>query len=174
MSDIDITYKGSSIATMDASGTKTLLTSGKYCEANIVVDYTKPTPTQASHPDPTISVSSSGLITASHSQPEGYVSADTSTATQQLTTQAAKTVTPTTSSQTAVQAGRYTTGAVTVGAIPSQYIVPSGTKTVTANGTEDVTSYANVNVAIPFVTYTVGTTVPSTLADGDIFLKVVT
>lgn len=42
MSDIAINYKGSSIATMDASGTKTLLTSGKYCEADITVVYTKP------------------------------------------------------------------------------------------------------------------------------------
>lgn len=42
MSDIAINYKGSSIATMDASGTKTLLTSGKYCEADIIVQYTKP------------------------------------------------------------------------------------------------------------------------------------
>ena len=31
MSDIAINYKGNAIATMDASGTKTLLTEGKYC-----------------------------------------------------------------------------------------------------------------------------------------------
>lgn len=42
MSEIAINYKGSSIATMDASGTKTLLTSGKYCEADITVVYTRP------------------------------------------------------------------------------------------------------------------------------------
>lgn len=42
MSDITINYKGSSIATMDASGTKTLLTEGKYCEDDIDVVYTKP------------------------------------------------------------------------------------------------------------------------------------
>ena len=42
MSDISINYKGSSIATMDASGTKTLLTEGKYCEDDIEVVYTKP------------------------------------------------------------------------------------------------------------------------------------
>lgn len=41
MSDIAINYKGSSIATMDASGTKTLLTSGKYCEDNISIVYAK-------------------------------------------------------------------------------------------------------------------------------------
>ena len=54
---------------------------------------------------PEISVSSTGLITAT--------SGDLS-ATKQLTTQAAKTITPGTSSQTAVEKGRYTTGAVTV------------------------------------------------------------
>lgn len=42
MSDINISYKGNSIATLDASGTKTLLTSGKYCEADLEVVYTRP------------------------------------------------------------------------------------------------------------------------------------
>lgn len=42
MSDITISYKGSSIATMDATGTKTLLTEGKYCEDDITIDYTQP------------------------------------------------------------------------------------------------------------------------------------
>lgn len=62
---------------------------------------------------PTISVSNSGLITAS---------ANGLSATQQLTTQAAATITPLESAQTAVAAGKYTTGAVTVAAIPSTYI----------------------------------------------------
>lgn len=42
MSDITISYKGNSIATMDATGTKTLLTEGKYCEDDITIDYTQP------------------------------------------------------------------------------------------------------------------------------------
>lgn len=42
MSDITISYKGSSIATMDATGTKTLLTEGKYCEDDITLEYVKP------------------------------------------------------------------------------------------------------------------------------------
>lgn len=42
MADVTVKYKGNEIATMDASGTKTLLTSGKYCEGNISVDYVKP------------------------------------------------------------------------------------------------------------------------------------
>lgn len=69
------------------------------------------TATQAT---PSVSINSSGLITASATQSAGYVSAGTKSGTKQLTTQAAKTVTPTTSDQTAVASGRYTTGAVTV------------------------------------------------------------
>ena len=42
MSDITISYKGADIATMDASGTKTLLTEGKYCEDDITLQYVKP------------------------------------------------------------------------------------------------------------------------------------
>lgn len=39
MAEVEISYKGSTIASMDASGTKTLLTSGKYCEDDIEVAY---------------------------------------------------------------------------------------------------------------------------------------
>ena len=56
-------------------------------------------------------------MTASHTQAAGYVAAGTTTGTLQLTVQAAKTVTPTTSEQTAVAANRYTTGVIKVGAI---------------------------------------------------------
>lgn len=42
MSEVSIKYKGNDIATMDASGTKTLLTSGKYCEGDLSVVYTRP------------------------------------------------------------------------------------------------------------------------------------
>ena len=69
------------------------------------------TATQAT---PSVSVSSSGLITASATQTAGYVTAGTKSATKQLTTQAAKTITPSTSEQTAVASGVYTTGAITV------------------------------------------------------------
>lgn len=63
---------------------------------------------------PMIDVSAGGLITATTEQEKGYVSGGTKSATQQLTTQGAKTVTPTTTNQTAVASGRYTTGDVKV------------------------------------------------------------
>ena len=62
-----------------------------------------PTATQAT---PSITVSSSGLITASATQTAGYVSAGTKSETKQLTTQVAKTITPSKSAQTAVASGR--------------------------------------------------------------------
>lgn len=87
--------------------------------------------TTATQATPSISVDSAGKITASATQTAGYVAAGTKSATKQLTTQAAKTVTPSTSSQTAVASGVYTTGAVTVAAIPSSYVKPSATKAAT-------------------------------------------
>ena len=60
-----------------------------------------------------------------------------------------KTATPTTSTQSITPDTNYHgLSAVTVNPIPSEYIVPSGTKTITQNGTEDVSQYANVTVNV--------------------------
>lgn len=104
-----------------------------------------PTAEQAT---PSVSVSDSGLITASATQEAGYVSAGTKFSTKQLTTQGAKAITPSTSAQTAVASGVFTTGAVTVDPIPSSYVQPSGTKDITENGTHDVRNYESVNVDV--------------------------
>lgn len=69
-----------------------------------------PTATQAT---PAITVSSSGLITAKATQSAGYVSAGTKSATKQLTTQSAQTITPGTTDKT-IAAGRYLTGVQTI------------------------------------------------------------
>ena len=42
MAEVDIKYRGVSIATMNATGRKTLGTQEKYCDSDIVVEYTKP------------------------------------------------------------------------------------------------------------------------------------
>lgn len=68
------------------------------------------TATQAT---PSIEVSSGGLITAKSTQSAGYVTAGTKSATKQLTTQAAQTITPGTADKT-IASGRYLTGTQTI------------------------------------------------------------
>lgn len=101
-----IASKGAS--NLSASGATVSVPAGYYPSA---VSKSVATATQAT---PSISVSAAGKITASAKQTAGYVAAGTKSATQQLTTQAAKTVTPSTEEQTAVAVGMYTTGAVKV------------------------------------------------------------
>lgn len=61
-----------------------------------------------------------------------------------------KTVTPTTSQQNVTADSGYDgLSSVTVNAIPSQYIIPTGTKSITSNGTGiDVANYASVDVNV--------------------------
>lgn len=101
------------LPTLENPGTAIDLRSGKSLIApdGSVVTGTLPDVEQAT---PSISVSSGGLITATAAQVGGIVADGTKSATQQLTTQGAKTVNPGTSTQTAVASGRYTTGAVQV------------------------------------------------------------
>lgn len=126
---ISNTYVGSGITRrsntdLSASGATVTVPAGYYASQG-----TKSVST-TTHPNPTVSVNSStGLITASHTQTAGYVSAGTTTGTSQLSTQAATTITPTTSTQTAVAAGKYTLGDVTVAAIPANYVDSSNLKT---------------------------------------------
>lgn len=75
--------------------------------------------------------------------------------THQLSTQAAATITPTTSSQTAVAAGKYTTGAVTVAAMPTGTAgTPTATKGTVSNHSVSIT---------PSVTNTTGYITGSTI-----------
>ena len=77
--------------------------------SNVTVN-AMPTATQAT---PTISVSETGLITASAEQTAGYVEAGTSELTHQLPVQEAQTITPSTENQV-IQMGKYLTGDQTV------------------------------------------------------------
>jgi hypothetical protein len=100
---------------LTASGATVMVPSGYYASN---ASKSVATATQAT---PSVSIDANGKISASATQTAGYVSAGTKTGTKQMTTQAAKTITPSTSSQTAVAKNVYTTGAVTVAAIPSNY-----------------------------------------------------
>ena len=96
----------------------TVETNGTYSAPNGVDGYNPvkvelPTVEQAT---PSISVSSSGLITASATQTGGLVSSGTKSATKQLTTKGATTITPSSSVQTAVSAGTYVIGDIKVAA----------------------------------------------------------
>ena len=141
------------------SGTKSITASGttdvtNYASAS-VAEGSATTPTTSITANPTISVSSGGLITASVSESKsvtptvsaGYVSSGTAgtvsvsgSNTQQLSTKAAATITPSTTSQTAVAAGKYTTGAVTVAAMPSGTAgTPTATKGTVSNHSVSIT-----------------------------------
>lgn len=93
---------------LSASGATVTVPSGYYAsQATKSVS----TATQAT---PSISINSSGLITATATQAAGYVPYGTKSATKQLAFQSAKTITPTTTSQIAVSSGYYTGGNIIV------------------------------------------------------------
>lgn len=168
---VSSTYVGSGIDRNDstdltASEATVTVPAGYYASqaTKSVASGSVTTPATTVTANPSISVNSSGLITATASATQsvtptvsaGYISAGTAGTvtvsgnnTQQLSTQAATTITPSTSQQTAVAAGKYTTGAVTVAPIPSEYIVPSGNLAITENGTGiDVAQYETVSVNV--------------------------
>lgn len=199
ISAISSSYVGSLIDRNDStdlsvSGATVTVPAGYYAEAasKSVASGSATTPATTITANPTISVSAAGLITVSVSGSQnitptvsaGYVSAGTAGAvsvsgsqTQQLSTQAAATITPTKSSQTAVAAGKYTTGSVTVAAIPAAYQDVTG---VTAAAGDVVSgksivdsSGVTVNGTLVIQHYYTGSSTPSASlgVDGDIYLQ---
>ena len=163
-----ITPTGTKQVTIDAAGTTTEDVTN-YANVEITVPQGQYKPNIDARPTaPTITVSNGGLITAEvptefitdllkPSFTEGYIeSSDVSmtvkiggSATKQMNTVNGQTVTPTTSQQNIAVQGDYVLGAINVAPIPSQYIIPTGTKQITANGTGiDVTQYASVDVSV--------------------------
>ena len=87
-----------------------------------------------------------------------------------LSTQAAKTVTPSTSSQTAVAANKYTTGAVTVAAIPAKFVDSSTVDAVASNvlyGKKAVVNTGTSEWAVVTGTMPNNGTLNTVLATGD-------
>ena len=96
-----------SASDITASGKTVTVPAGYYASsANKSVE----TATQAT---PSISVDTSGKITATSEQSGGYVTAGTKSATKQLSTQAAQTITPGTEDKT-IASGKYLTGNQTI------------------------------------------------------------
>lgn len=118
MADVTITYKGNEITSMSATGTKTLLTKGQYCEDDFTIAYTQP-----SAPSPSLQAktnisptTSSQTITAD----EGY---DGLSSVQ----------------INAMPSGSASTPATTITANPTISVNASGLITATASASKSVT-----------------------------------
>ena len=163
-----ITPTGTKEVTIDSAGTTTEDVTN-YANVEITVPQGQYKPNIDARPTaPTITVSNGGLITAEvptefitdllkPSFTEGYIeSSDVSmtvkiggSATKQMNTVNGQTVTPSQSQQNIAVQGDYVLGAINVAPIPSQYIIPTGTKQITANGTGiDVKDYEFVDVSV--------------------------
>jgi hypothetical protein len=131
---------------LTANGATITVPAGYYAE-----DTSKSVKTTVQSPI-TVSVDDSGLITATQLQTIGFVTGGVKTATQQLTTQAAKTITPTTSSQTAVESGVYTTGKITVAAMPTATRANTTISTTVDDTNDKITITASNNQTTGYVT----------------------
>lgn len=150
-----VTYKNSTLTTVNNT-TKTLKTAGKYMEDDVTITDTVP----------------SIVLTEEHLQPGGGYSIDLTTlgttppsivdtldanggTIRTITTDIevnlqSKNATPSSVQQTITCDSSYDgLSEVLVAAVPSEYIIPTGTKLITENGTGiDVTSYAAVDVNV--------------------------
>lgn len=149
---------------LSASGATVSVPAGYYASdaSKSVATGEATTPATTITENPSIWINSAGKITASVSGTksvtptvsEGYVSSGTEGtitvngyATKQLATWPARTITPSTSSQIAVPAGYYTTGDITVEAIPDYFVNPA------ASAENMVYTPTTKNLTIPARTY---------------------
>lgn len=150
-------------ADLTASGATVTVPAGLYAEAasKSVASGSTSTPATTITANPSISVNSSGLITATASASQsvtptvsaGYVSSGTAgtitvsgSNTNQLTTQAAQTIYPSTSDQS-IASGRYLTGAQTIKGVTIANLTAANIKsgvTVTVGDSADADRIASV------------------------------
>ena len=193
ISAVPSTYVGSNIprkssSDLTASGSVVTVPAGYYSaqSSKAVAAGAVAVPTTTITANPTVSIDASGLITSSVTKSQnvsptvtaGYVSTGAAGAmnvsgssTLQLTTQAAATITPSESQQTAVASQRYTTGNVVVAAISANYVGSGITRRsstdLTASGSA-VTALAGYYSAAATKTVSAGTAGTPTAAKGTI------
>ncbi len=159
-----VTPTGTKQVTIDASGTTTEDVSA-YANVEITVPQGSVSASGTVTANPTISVNSdTGRITADVDTlnqaffptiTEGWVNSATFLAkargsrSYDMGTESAKTITPSTQTQRAISKGVFAIGNIDVAPIPSEYVIPTGTKSITANGTGiDVSEYEFVDVNV--------------------------
>lgn len=108
--DVVISLGETEIATMNATGSKTLATQGTYVADDITIEYTKPAAPTPSLQNKTVSPTTSSQSVMADS---GYDGLGTVTVNAISPTKSAQTYTPTTTNQT-IQSGRWLTGAQTI------------------------------------------------------------
>lgn len=169
MADVQIAYSGTLIAEMDAQGTKTLHTSGKYCKGNIQIAYTPrsggPELPELENPGAAEDLmDGKQLIDGAGRIVEGTFTLDAEVTEQDSLIEQIQTAiqnkmvgdAPVIEALEIAANGVYTApegvdgySPITVNVpVPEGYIQPTGTLEITENGEHDVAAYAAVSVNV--------------------------
>ena len=119
------------------------------------------------HPNPSVSINTTtGIITASHTQSSGLVTGGTTSSTLALSTVSGQTINPTESVQTAVASQKYTLGAVKIGAISSDYVGSN----ITQRSASDL-SISGPTVSVPngYYATSTSTSIPISFTPGWVY-----